>query len=357
MTKKQKVFDLLLSLVLIMSAVFLLVLSATVRTGVKEGLISCGNILIPSLFPFMVLSGLLSKSRARLFVERIFSPVMHRLFYLPPAAAGAVFMGFIGGYPVGAQYIAGLLEQKSIDKATAARMLCFCVNAGPPFLITALGSVLFGNAESGVLLLICQWASAICIGMVAGIAARKDKNKSLPTANFTDPLPFSHALVESVAGGIMGMLTICGYVLVFSAVISIFFHIFSSGGPLLYFVAGMLEVTTGCIGLSGVKDLVSIGFLVSFSGLSVICQVCSFFKGAKINLVPFLCSRAVHGGLTALFVKLCLVLFPQANAVFSNFTGGAAPALPASPLVSALLMILCAVFLLSISKKAKNKPD
>ena len=46
-------------------------------------------------------------------------------FHLPACTACTVFMGFIGGYPVGAKMTASLLEQKRIDSKTAVRLLCF----------------------------------------------------------------------------------------------------------------------------------------------------------------------------------------------------------------------------------------
>lgn len=165
----------------------------------------------------MVLSGILGES-----LQKILGPVMRRFFHLPACTACTVFMGLIGGYPIGAKMTASLLEQKQIDSKTAVHLLCFCVNAGPSFLITAVGTGLMGNFYAGFLLLCCQWISAILIGLGLGflnrgrvlVEERKRKKSSLP---------FSAALVQGVQSGIQGMLSVIGYVLLFSALLNVFY--------------------------------------------------------------------------------------------------------------------------------------
>lgn len=143
-----------------------------------------------------------------------------------------------------------------------------------------------GNFYAGFLLLCCQWISAILIGLWLGflnrgrvlVEERKRKKSSLP---------FSAALVQGVQSGIQGMLSVIGYVLLFSAIIELFFTFFGRENPLILLIAGLLEVTTGCIHTAAGGDLVLIGFFVSFSGLSVFFQAISFFKEKDFSFFPF----------------------------------------------------------------------
>lgn len=64
LTRIKKISNLLSALLLLSAAVLLLICSDPVRKGVRDGLKSCAVVLIPSLFPFMVLSGILGESRA-----------------------------------------------------------------------------------------------------------------------------------------------------------------------------------------------------------------------------------------------------------------------------------------------------
>ncbi len=345
----KKVLKLLSPLCFLLAAVSLLIYSDIVRQGVLNGLQTCAFVLIPSLFPFMALSGILSESRAANTLQKVLAPVTRRFFRLPACTACAVLMGMIGGYPVGAKMTAALLEQKQIDTQTAGRMLCFCVNAGPSFLISAVGAGLLGNLQSGFLLLCCQWASALVIGFLLGRKRPLPATDDSP-ADERQGLPFSSALVRGVQSGINGMLSVIGYVLLFSAVLQMLTAFAKTDSRLLSWAAGLLEVTTGCVRAAAEKDLVLIGFFVSFSGFSVFFQAISFFKEAGPSFLPFFLSRLAHGLITALFVKIGTCLFPQTvETVFSNFSHSLNPKISSTPTIAILLIFLCGVLLFSIS--------
>lgn len=345
----KKALKLLSPLCFLLTAVSLLICSDIVRQGVLSGLETCAFVLIPSLFPFMVLSGILSESRAANTLQKALAPVTRRFFRLPACTGCTVLMGMIGGYPVGAKMTAALLEQKRIDVRTAGRMLCFCVNAGPSFLISAVGAGLLGNLRSGFLLLCCQWASALIIGFFLG-RKRPLPAEDIGPADGQRGLPFSSSLVRGVQSGIDGMLSVIGYVLLFSAVTQMLSAFVKADSLLLSWAAGFLEVTTGCVRAAEENDLVLIGFFVSFSGFSVFFQAISFFKGAGPSFFPFFLSRLAHGLITAFFVKIGIYLFPQtAKTVFSNFSYSIHPELSSTPTVAILLIFLCGVLLFSIS--------
>lgn len=351
----KKVQRLVSLFVFLSLAVCLLVYSDVVRRGVISGLQTCATVLTPSLFPFMVLSGVLGESRTARSMQSLLSPIMRYGFHLPPFTACTVCMGWIGGYPVGAKMIASLLEQGRIGQATAKRLLAFCVNAGPSFLICAVGAGFLGNAKAGILLLCCQLASSWIIGVLLGIWHRRDPIE--PDEAKEPPLPFSHALVHGVQSGINGMLSVIGYVLLFSAGIELLSYFFADRCPGIFLLTGLLEVTTGCLQAAKQSNLVLIGFLVSFSGLSVIFQVLSFFKGMPGLFWPLLCSRLAHGVLTACLVRLGMVLFPQTATVFASASQPLVPQLSATPAVSILLVVLCGVFLFSLFPRNFRRLD
>lgn len=79
----KKVLKLLSPLCFLLAAVSLLIYSDIVRQGVLNGLQTCAFVLIPSLFPFMALSGILSESRAANTLQKVLAPVTRRFFRLP----------------------------------------------------------------------------------------------------------------------------------------------------------------------------------------------------------------------------------------------------------------------------------
>lgn len=65
----------------------------------------CAELIIPSLFPFFVLSGLLNRLGFAAAIARQLAKPAARLYSVSGAGATAFFMGLVGGYPLGAAYI------------------------------------------------------------------------------------------------------------------------------------------------------------------------------------------------------------------------------------------------------------
>ena len=92
--------------------------------------------MIPSLFPFMVLSGLV----IRLDLGRLFSvpvyPVLGRLYKISQTMCTILLMGFLFGFPLGAKTVAEAYELKQLSKPQAQFLLSFCNNIGPVYLLS-----------------------------------------------------------------------------------------------------------------------------------------------------------------------------------------------------------------------------
>ena len=143
-----------------------------------------------------------------------------------------------------------------------------------------------------------------------GIRARAEGRQS--------PLPAAAGLVQAVASGTGGMLSICAFVLVFSAVAQVLedggllalFGGWLSGitGGLLTpqgaacFGIGLLEIGGGCARAQQLppgQGALVLPFLLSFSSCSVICQLGACFGERPAKLRQLLRARVVHGLLTA----------------------------------------------------------
>ena len=132
--------------------------------GVRDGLTLCGQVVIPSLFPFLALSSFLVQSGLAQRAGHLLEPITKLLFRLPGAAGSAILMSLIGGYPVGARMTVQLLDAALITQKQAQRMLFFCVNSGPAFLISAVGSAMLRSRQAGLILCAALTASALLIG-------------------------------------------------------------------------------------------------------------------------------------------------------------------------------------------------
>ena len=97
--------------------------------GARDGLTLCIQTVIPSLFPFFVLSSVLLSALSE--QDSILIKLLAKKLMIPQRAASLVIPGFLGGYPVGAKCVADLYESRQISKKDAQRLLAFCSNAGP----------------------------------------------------------------------------------------------------------------------------------------------------------------------------------------------------------------------------------
>ena len=142
--------------ILISTAVYgviflLLFFSEEVTSGVQKGISVCLSLMIPSTFLFLILTDVLSKSRAGALLARPFF-FLSKLFRIRRCDTDIVVLSLIGGYPVGARILADRVKSGQIDKKSASRMLAFCVNSSPAFLYTGIGISLFHSAAVG-----CIW--------------------------------------------------------------------------------------------------------------------------------------------------------------------------------------------------------
>ena len=81
----------------------LIALPQTAAEGVRSGLTLCGQVILPSLFPFFVCSNLFVLLGFSARVSARFGGLAARLLRLPPNAGSAFVIGMTGGYPAGAQ--------------------------------------------------------------------------------------------------------------------------------------------------------------------------------------------------------------------------------------------------------------
>lgn len=368
-----------------------LLYSGAVSEGVMAGLSLCGRVIIPSLYLFMVLSAFVCESRAGVVLSAPLTPLVRYLFRLPPAMGSALAMSYLGGYPVGARAIAGLLTRGVITKAEAGRGMRFCCNASPGFVVVAVGVVLVGSRRVGVVLLCCHIAASLLIGVLSGVGKPLPKKRgSLPlkasssndattskgTASLKEGLPPLEALLGAVNSATTGILSICSYVVLFcalrqvledsgasdrlAAALSAFLPVQVQGDTLSALLTGLLEVSAGCAAAAALPAdvaLVLLPFFLSFGGLSIAFQAASFFREGGFKMGSFLLWRGVHGVITVVLTLQFLSPVDLSTAVAAVFDVPVPYTTPNTPLITLLLLLTLGVLLLRVSKMPQEKRE
>lgn len=331
-------------------ALLLLRFPHAVASGISRGLSICSSVLIPALFPFLVLSGVMVRSGIVESIGNRLEPVTRFLFGLPGCCAVGILVAFLGGYPAGAAAIGDLVRCGQLKTQDARRMLRFCVNGGPAFLVSAVGVGLMNSADFGWLLLAAHWGSSLLMGVLGA----KRKQISSTVCRKTPTTPLSVAFVEAVTSACSAMLTMCGFVLVFATVLALG-DVLLQNSVITTVVACLSEVNCGCLAVIDFPSLAPflLGCTVGFGGLCVHCQVTAQLHGTGVMSPAFFLSRAAHALLTGLLTVLLLRVFPLSLSVGSSLTAPlTVRASYGTATVSVALLVLCGVWMLLLTKKS-----
>lgn len=281
--------------------------------GVADGVRLCMQVLLPSLFPFMIVVSFLSLSGGLLLPAKLLSPLFGWL-HLPDALRDIWLASFLGGYPTGVHTLATLSQQGLLPRESAGQMLRCCVNPGPAFLVLAVGQSMFGSQHIGGLLLLSQAISSL---VLCALLCRSGQKKVSAPPKRIDSL--ADAFVAAVSGTSSAMLTIFAFVMAFSVV----FSILGAFDPRLKPLAAILEVTLGCTTaaqLEGTAGLLLAAFFIGFGGFSVGFQVLALARQATIPTNGFWRARLLAGLLNAGVFRLLLFFDRTAVAAVAENT-------------------------------------
>ncbi|MDD3347791.1 nucleoside recognition domain-containing protein [Oscillibacter sp.] len=281
--------------------------AARVRAAAEEALALCARSVVPALFPFMAISALLVSLGFGEWVSPHLSGFMGPLFRLPGCASSALLLGLVGGYPIGAQTAARLYQEHLLTREEAERLLSFCNNANPVFLISVLGSGVFGSVRAGIWLWLIHVASALLTGLFFRGGKRGRARVGPPPAFPCRTVSLSSAFVESVGTALTGILSVCAFVVLFYVLAS----------PLKGLGGGWGAALVGSIELFSLTPLLTpdrFGFVLAafcsgWGGLSVLCQTAAVLDGTGLSMRSCFFGKVVQGGLSAALAVALIALF------------------------------------------------
>ncbi len=290
---------------------------------IHQGLRLCAKTVIPSLFPFMVISELLVSSGIGASLLRPVSSVFKKLFNLPSAGCCAVFLGMFCGFPVGARCAISALSSGELNREEAERVLLFSTNPSSAFLINAVGGSLWGNQTFGLLLYLSVLLSQLTIGILFSHLPRKkgiDRSYTVdPVKSIKAPPPMGKLFTEAVTASCSAILLVCAYVVFFSALGGTVNLALEHFGPPPIFKAiifGILELSGGVSAAAALPNTLMSALLCAFaagwSGLSVHCQLLSVCSGYELRFRPYLLAKLAQGFLCVLLFWCFLSMFPSA---------------------------------------------
>lgn len=296
--------------------VFVLVMfpKACIDAGLK-GVFLCLDTVIPSLFPFFVCSGLITGLGMTKPLEKLFAPFMKPLFGVSGAGALPFVLGILSGYPVGAKCVADLYSKGYCSKKEGEKLLAFCNNSGPLFILGAVGAGMIENVSIGRYLYIIHILSAF----ITGIIFKFYKAETIEIAELPamEKSGFTKTVLDAFSGATQSIISVCGFVILFSVIgeaipkmgISPVFH-------------GLLEITGGTEKILNMPAdfnlrLSLVSGVIAFSGVSVMLQVSGII--GKTNLSPklYFMGKAVQGFVAYALTMAAVKIFPVTESTFA----------------------------------------
>ena len=259
-------------------AMMVLILDAkTAMVGAQNGIELCIKVVIPSLFPFFLVSMLLCSNLQSVYLKPI--RWISRLFRIPNGAESLLVAAFLGGYPAGAQAVSQAYQDGLLSRDHASKMLSYCNNAGPAFLF-GLVALQFEEKQIVWLLWLIHILSAMAVANILG--NREENTITIPQ---TAPLTLPTALKRSI----LVMATVCGWIVIFRVILSFLdrWFFFLLPVEVCVFVSGILELSNGCFQLMQVADpglrFIFAAGMLSFGGLCISMQTSSIAGDLRIG--------------------------------------------------------------------------
>ncbi len=291
----------------------LLLRNASLATAaMQKGLSLCAQTLIPSLFPFMVLSELLRTSPLARALTALLSRPLCRLLHLGEAAGSALILGILCGAPVGAQSLVRALDEGEVTQEECERVLGITTVPSSAFLIGVIGERLLGSPAFGNLLLL----SVLLSSLIASLLFARGKNLPVRARPMRKrEVRATRAFTDAVRLSAQTMLTVCAFVLFFS-VLSGALDLILAPLPetLRTSVSVLLELSEGARRACALPQKIPAACLSAFAagwaGLSIHFQILSICDGRGLSFVRYFLCKATEGILCAILVLVGLALFP-----------------------------------------------
>lgn len=303
----QNIFPLITAILF----VFLL-LTNTVNSVilVNSGLETWYKHMIPSLFPFMVLSGFLLRSGLSMQLASLLNPLLGKIFRLSPSCIYIIIMGFLCGFPMGANVIAESLSLDRITKREAELLLSFCNNIGPVYFIS------FAYTTCPFLSLGLTISIMYGVPLLYGLILRYIRYRDIPytKASFCKEHPHNNknyldAFQESLQKSIISIVTLGAYMVIFNVLqLPLYNSFYKMSEGILSILKGLIEINSGISAINNYPDLYVVIYtlFLPFCGLCCFFQTYAMIKDTPLSLGKYFTHKMIQTIITLLIYTVLL---------------------------------------------------
>lgn len=264
--------------------------------------------MVPSLLPFMILSGIMIRLKLTEKMAGVLYPVIGPLYRVRKNVVYCMGLGFLCGFPMGARVTADLYERNMLTRREAEYLLAFCNNIGPvyfcSFVLPLLGRRLVLPYLFGM------YGIPLFYGLVLRCTSFQDLSSAKVSVRQEVSNPSGNGLLtavnESVQASLHSILILGGYMILFN-LLNLPFHILLGREPILF--SPVMEITGGLSMLAGGLPLYSL-LALSFGGLSCIAQTYSCISDTDLELGGYIRHKVILTLLSGGFYLCWFLLSP-----------------------------------------------
>lgn len=304
--------------------ILLAVRPETYLDAVSEGLGIFADSVFPGLFPFFVLTGLLTALGAGNALSKLLRKPASRLFGAPPTGGYILAMSMLSGYPVGAKLVADFFRDGIIDEYEANTVTAFASTSGPLFVLGTIGVKMLGDYRSGLIILVTHYMAAVLNGIIfRAVRPKRETGVCLPKVTGLDGKVFN----DVISSALSSVLRVGACIIVFNMIIVALGEsgvtglagkaseaIGICGGLGEGFASGLVEVTKGAYviansGADARSAVPVISLLVSFGGMSVALQSMTFLSEAGVSAGYYLVTKTSQGIISFALATIAALIF------------------------------------------------
>lgn len=335
--RKDTVATLGLAFMVILVATSMILYPEPSFKAAERGLDVWWEVVLPALLPFFIAAELLMGMGVVHFMGVLCEPIMRPLFNVPGTGSFTMAMGIASGYPLGAALSARLADDGLATKSEAERLMCFCNTSDPLFMTGAVAVGMFKRADVAGVIITAHYLSAIIVGVSLRFWRRREAPsppirsdgsfivirayRAMRRAQSQNPKPFGELLGDSVRRSVNTLLSILGFMVLFSVV----FELLKIAGATAFassaisklvpeslvpkalhesLVSGFFEITIGAsmasqAGAPLMARVAACGGIIAWSGLSVHAQVAAVIQPSGLSVLPYAFARFFQGILAA----------------------------------------------------------
>lgn len=303
---KEKIINILYSIIILTFTFFIFYFSINTKDSFLQTLMFLFQIIIPSLFPFMIFINFILLSNCIDYLSLFLAPI-GKLFKISGYGMTCVVASLLGGYPYSAIIVSSFLKDNKITKNEATRLLMSMFFPSISFLFVTLYNI----DNFFIFQILSLYISSFLLLFITSFIYKEKIIKEKNTIKINNNFSLTY---YNVMKSCMNSLFSISFSIIFFSLIAQLFNKVVDNNYLLYLIKGVLEFSSTSIELLLIKnksflDYLLIMNIISFSSFSIIFQSYFYLLDSEISIKKLLLSRVTICIISSIIFTIFYLLF------------------------------------------------